>query len=774
MRIASSTKVFSLIFAAIFLAAPSLVQGQNGSGGLAVPSSLTLNPAFSSNFSGVSIAGAVDLSGNISEGSGQITQIAFAPGNDTQVYVATFENGIWRYDYDPTSADFFSNGVKVVEDSTVLVTPPPSSDPRLGTAAPNGSLGIAFHDDPTLGTVMYLAPAVAFSGGTANSLALVQPQRIVRLTDAGGNGVFGDEAADVNQIIVDNIWVNEHHQLNQLQVLGNSLYAAVGTRTSFGGTGDEFPGETAYSGAVNFIEDLTAIADQTTTNISGFVIPDSNSDGVIDDFDAKVDTQPFASTDVSKLRVFSTGMRNIYGIAFDNDGQLFVSMNEENSDGPDKLYLSQFRNDHLFPKQNELVGDWKIDGDHDVNELSSDPSSVALTSGYFANFVVPFAESVQDRSSFGGLDFFSQLTEDETLRGNILVSQSFDNQVVVMFNHVTGAQTTMLDGSTSDRILEIQTDPSGNLLVAGQNGRVTLVTVATTSVDPTTDPAGLNANAAADYVTAAGSPTSTLTAPPTGWSYLRSDAANGGTEIALTAGAVGNQGAAFQGFAGTSSFNTAAVYGTNTANSADFEIFGNGDLNNAVVGTDLLLHPGQNASNSHVIVRYTVSDPTSTLLPGTGVVSGSFRDLIVPSNVSNNNGGSVDVFVYHNSTQLFLFDNPSDASGGSLLSQANGTFNLTGLTLADGDTIDFVVFRNGNFAADETALQANISADVPGAGPLVGDCNLDGNVNFLDITPFISLVSVGEFLDEADINRDGSVNFLDITPFINLFNSLSN
>lgn len=50
--------------------------------------------------------------------------------------------------------------------------------------------------------------------------------------------------------------------------------------------------------------------------------------------------------------------------------------------------------------------------------------------------------------------------------------------------------------------------------------------------------------------------------------------------------------------------------------------------------------------------------------------------------------------------------------------------------------------------------------------PLLGDANLDGAVNFLDISPFILLLSTGDFLPEADTNQDGEVNFLDITPFI--------
>jgi len=49
---------------------------------------------------------------------------------------------------------------------------------------------------------------------------------------------------------------------------------------------------------------------------------------------------------------------------------------------------------------------------------------------------------------------------------------------------------------------------------------------------------------------------------------------------------------------------------------------------------------------------------------------------------------------------------------------------------------------------------------------LLGDVDLSGTVNFLDISPFIALLSSGGFQDEADIDRNGVVNFLDISPFI--------
>ncbi len=54
---------------------------------------------------------------------------------------------------------------------------------------------------------------------------------------------------------------------------------------------------------------------------------------------------------------------------------------------------------------------------------------------------------------------------------------------------------------------------------------------------------------------------------------------------------------------------------------------------------------------------------------------------------------------------------------------------------------------------------------------LLGDCNQDGVVNFLDIAQFISSLTTGTVLAESDINQDGLVNFLDIAPFILILSS---
>ncbi len=49
---------------------------------------------------------------------------------------------------------------------------------------------------------------------------------------------------------------------------------------------------------------------------------------------------------------------------------------------------------------------------------------------------------------------------------------------------------------------------------------------------------------------------------------------------------------------------------------------------------------------------------------------------------------------------------------------------------------------------------------------LIADVNLDGIVNFLDIAPFIALLTENAYQLEADVNEDGFVNFLDISFFI--------
>jgi len=85
----------------------------------------------------------------------------------------------------------------------------------------------------------------------------------------------------------------------------------------------------------------------------------------------------------------------------------------------------------------------------------------------------------------------------------------------------------------------------------------------------------------------------------------------------------------------------------------------------------------------------------------------------------------------------------------------NTFFNL------NGAGTNITRFDNNQFAINLFTAAAG-----PAQPVLLGDCNLDGVVNFLDIAPFISFLTGAGYLAEADTNEDGFVNFLDISSFI--------
>jgi len=51
---------------------------------------------------------------------------------------------------------------------------------------------------------------------------------------------------------------------------------------------------------------------------------------------------------------------------------------------------------------------------------------------------------------------------------------------------------------------------------------------------------------------------------------------------------------------------------------------------------------------------------------------------------------------------------------------------------------------------------------------ILGDVNMDGGVDFFDISPFIAILLSGGSQAQADVDQNGEVNFLDISPFIDI------
>ena len=94
---------------------------------------------------------------------------------------------------------------------------------------------------------------------------------------------------------------------------------------------------------------------------------------------------------------------------------------------------------------------------------------------------------------------------------------------------------------------------------------------------------------------------------------------------------------------------------------------------------------------------------------------------------------------------------------------------LSGL-LADGSEFSFDL--NSDFDSDPDKDQfATGVLTVTLISELLGDCNQDGVVNFLDIGPFISILAAADYLAEADVFGDGVISFLDIQPFIEILSS---
>ena len=114
------------------------------------------------------------------------------------------------------------------------------------------------------------------------------------------------------------------------------------------------------------------------------------------------------------------------------------------------------------------------------------------------------------------------------------------------------------------------------------------------------------------------------------------------------------------------------------------------------------------------------------------------------------------------------------------LSSGGYTFTLTGDTAGGAPVTSSGIFAgltnaaayaNNQSEGPDLALAIDSISIVQTLGSpaaLLGDCNLDGTVNFSDIPSFIDILISGVYVEQADCNEDGEVDFSDITPFIGI------
>ena len=139
-----------------------------------------------------------------------------------------------------------------------------------------------------------------------------------------------------------------------------------------------------------------------------------------------------------------------------------------------------------------------------------------------------------------------------------------------------------------------------------------------------------------------------------------------------------------------------------------------------------------------------------------GASSSSGRAVNNEGWVVGNAGGATSLPFLYDGKQTYLL-NDLITVGGAGWSLIDGTSN-SALGIANNGTIVGRGLLNGQLTAF-----AMIRISV-----LLGDVNLDGAVNLLDVTPFVNRLAKGIFQAEADINQDGSVNLLDVQPFVDI------
>jgi glucose/arabinose dehydrogenase len=370
-------------------------------------------------------------------GVGQVTQMQFFNG---QLYVATTGDpshelgGVWRFDYSETG--LLANRVRVYD-----------GDGLFGNGSSTGSTSLAFHDDGR-DSFMYVSDVASiFSPGADSDVGTLR-----RVTDSNGDGIWGGPG-DVNQVLTNNVPIEGQHRINQIQIIGDTLYAGVGNLSTNGSL------ESAYSGTISFIKDLNLLQGNYADNVSRLPGPYATG-GIPSTNDA-----PFTSTDDAAFRVHSSGLRNPFGLAVDGDNDLWITMNQDQTGVPDELFENpgaQERADYGFPQHNPAIpGSW-----------GNDPQVAAA--GFFnpANRIASFTSTsnadpnnLGSSTAVGGIDFATSNLWPLKYHRDAFIGRWVPGDVVSV-DTVTSQVTPIASGGGVGGALEVVADPFGNILVA--------------------------------------------------------------------------------------------------------------------------------------------------------------------------------------------------------------------------------------------------------------------------------------------------------------------
>jgi hypothetical protein len=342
----------------------------------------------------------------------QISQLAFNPGDMTHVYAARDTLAkVARYDYDPVTGML----------SHELMVATNTNHKEL--------IGIGFHRTNLYVTFDYTDSTRPGDG------------RIARFMYPNSNGVY--------QVRHDFVYgINKgDHDANMIKIKGDSLYVGIGGAGRNGNPAIE----NIYTLTIARIVDLNQIV--TVTNQIGAAFK-----GPINYLASATEWTNTAGAD-GQLRYFASGFRNPFGINFDPEGDLWVSVNG-NSD------VGYFSDDLLYKKV-------PLGGEGDFP-----PPSFGFAKYITGTPIAPFI-SFGVSPSPTGFDFITSGPD----AGKILLTEAGATKTatlgrdLLLIDSNTGSHQQIYQFSTNSTMTDVLRDPYGRFLISDyRKGNIWLLT----------------------------------------------------------------------------------------------------------------------------------------------------------------------------------------------------------------------------------------------------------------------------------------------------------
>jgi len=336
----------------------------------------------------------------------RVTQMAF--GSDGRLYAATATQGVLSFAYARKTHEL--------------------SD--MKTAVNINALGIGFNHD-----TMYLS-----SGGN-----------LVRLTDDNDNRVWG-ESGETNVNIVEGIPTGDH-AVDHIKIRRNTLFVGIGNRTIDGYHEIFTPpydslGESSYGGSISWIQNLRAVP--SIPNAAQ--LRDENGN-LLSNTDFITNASPYTSTAKDKLVVHSSGARNPFGLAFDANGNLWMTNNYDRAnstaDGQSIPSPGDVLDNDLSDDVYDQFFQVEYKGDYGFTNSNWRNNPIATAAGFFdpANRVYsttfdnlnpsdPRFHILYDPNNPDGLGPSASADGFDFYKGKVLDSQFFNKAFISRWNNL--------------------------------------------------------------------------------------------------------------------------------------------------------------------------------------------------------------------------------------------------------------------------------------------------------------------------------------------------